>query len=223
MAKERTAFRMRKSILVLPAVAAVLTFGAGAAAQASVHPANVVGALADGNGTAGYYTQEFGRTYTQVNGSFKLNLPSADQLFNAQNGAIGIQLCNATSGYVAQLGVIADPGDARILEWLGTASGVPAPGDRLGDLGRPLRRQLVLRLSSAFGHGGFHRAGSCSGRHHGPGADQGSAPRSALHGRGLQPGELQLLPANPSPASSTRPERVSARTWTSCRLRLPMT
>ena len=141
---------MRKSILVLPAVAAVLTFGAGAAAQASVHPANVVGGLEDGNGTAGYYTQEFGRTYTQVNGSFKLNLPSTDQLFALENGAIGIQLCNNTSGYIAAVGVI-DTNAAVPGSWSVVAiSGYLAPGtDPTGD-GDPCAG--VSFWSLLFGH-----------------------------------------------------------------------
>jgi len=96
---------MRKSILAAPVVAAAaaLTLGMGAAAQAAV-----VGAQADTNGTAGYYTQSFGDTYTQVNGTFKLNEPSNTQLGILTNGGIGIQLCNATSGYTAQLGVVDD-------------------------------------------------------------------------------------------------------------------
>ncbi len=98
---------MRKSILVLPAIAAVLTFGATAAnaATASIpRPDAVVGSLSNTNGTAGYYTNQFGDQFTQVNATFSLNKPS---LF--ANGAIGIQLCNATTGYAAQLGAIATP------------------------------------------------------------------------------------------------------------------
>jgi hypothetical protein len=96
---------MRKSILAAPVVAAAaaLTLGMGAAAQASV-----VGAVSDGNGTGGYYTQSFGDIYTQVNGTFKLNLPSNAQFDLLTNGGIGIQLCNATTGYTAQVGVIDD-------------------------------------------------------------------------------------------------------------------
>jgi len=94
---------MRKSILAAPVVAAAaaLTLGMGAAAQASV-----VGAVSDTNGTAGYYTQSFGALYNQVNGTFKLNEPSNTQLGILTNGGIGIQLCNATNGRYAQLGVV---------------------------------------------------------------------------------------------------------------------
>jgi len=95
---------MRKSILVLPAVAAVLTFGMGAAqaATASIpRPDAVVGSVSDTNGTAGWYTNSFGDTYTQVNGSFKLNLANF-----ANFGAVGIQLCNSVSGYAAQIGAL---------------------------------------------------------------------------------------------------------------------
>jgi hypothetical protein len=98
--------RMRKPILVLPAIAAVLTFGATAANAATTvipRPNAVVGSLSNTNGTAGYYTNQFGDTYTQVNGSFSLNKPS---LF--ANGALGIQLCNASTGFAAQIGAIAD-------------------------------------------------------------------------------------------------------------------
>ncbi len=96
---------MRKSILAFAAgAAAVLTFGAMTAAQASV-----VGTLSDGNGTAGYYTNSFADIYTQVDGTFKLNLPAVSNLpLIFQNGGIGIELCNSTTGYTAQLGVIAD-------------------------------------------------------------------------------------------------------------------
>lgn len=73
--QERNASRKRKSILVLPALAAVLTFGAGAA-QASTagipHPNIVVGSATNTNGTAGWYTNSFGDTFTQVNGTFRL-------------------------------------------------------------------------------------------------------------------------------------------------------
>ena len=99
---------MRKSILVLPAVAAVLTFGATAAAQAAPaapHPNAVVGVLEDLNGTAGYYTQSFGTLFERVDGTVKLNLPSIPF---EDNGALGIQLCNATTGHVAQVGLQAD-------------------------------------------------------------------------------------------------------------------
>jgi hypothetical protein len=96
---------MRKSLLALPAaIAAVLTLGAGAAAQASTasaHPANVVGGLYDTDGTAGYYTTSFANTYTQVNGSFTVNLENI-----GNTGGVGIQLCDSTSGHVAQLGII---------------------------------------------------------------------------------------------------------------------
>jgi hypothetical protein len=94
---------MRKSILAAPVVAAAaaLTLGMGAAAQASV-----VGSVSDSGGTAGYYTQSFGDIYTQVNGTFTLNKPSNTQLGILTNGGIGITLCNATTGYTAQLGVI---------------------------------------------------------------------------------------------------------------------
>jgi len=95
---------MRKSILAAPVVAAAaaLTLGMGAAAQAGV----VGPPQSDTLGTAGYYTQSFGDTYTQVNGTFTLNKPSNTQLGILTNGGIGIQLCNATTGYTAQLGVI---------------------------------------------------------------------------------------------------------------------
>jgi len=96
---------MRKSLLALPAaIAAVLTLGAGAAAQASTataHPANVVGGLYTTNGTAGYYTTSFANTYNQVNGSFKVNLENI-----GNTGGVGIQLCDSTSGHVAQLGIL---------------------------------------------------------------------------------------------------------------------
>jgi hypothetical protein len=125
---------MRKSLLVLPAAAAVLMFGATAAAQAAPtsHPDSVVGVqLLDGNGTAGWYTNSFGATYSQVDGTFKLNLPSTDQLVSAlQNGGIGISLCNATTGYTAQLGVI----DTGAGEWtVVLAKGYLANTDPTGD------------------------------------------------------------------------------------------
>jgi hypothetical protein len=94
---------MRKLILALPAVAAALTLGAGAAAQAApaAHPAAIVGSLFTTNGTAGYYTTSFANTYKQVNGTFTLNLENV-----ADNGGVGIQLCDSTTGHVAQLGVV---------------------------------------------------------------------------------------------------------------------
>ncbi len=114
---------MRKSILVLPALAAVLTFGAGAA-QASTasipHPNVVVGSLSNTNGTAGYYTNQFGDTYTQVNGSFTLNKPSL-----YANGGIGIQLCNASTGYAAQIGAIANGGGWTVGYFKGYLTGDP--------------------------------------------------------------------------------------------------
>jgi len=96
---------MRKSLLALPAIAALLTLGTGAAAQASIHPhpADVVGALSDTNGTAGWYTNQFGQQFTQVDGTFTLNLENI-----ANVGGVGIQLCNATTGYSAQVGAIPD-------------------------------------------------------------------------------------------------------------------
>jgi hypothetical protein len=96
---------MRKSILAAPVVAAAaaLTLGMGAAAQASV-----VGAVSDSNGTGGYYTQSFAQLYNQVDGTFKLNEPSNAQFDILTNGGIGIQLCNATNGRYAQLGVVDD-------------------------------------------------------------------------------------------------------------------
>lgn len=95
---------MRKSILVLPAIAAVLTLGAGAA-QASTagipRPQVVVGSVTDSNGTAGWYTNSFADTFTQVNGTFQLNLANF-----ANSGGVGIQLCNSVSGYTAQIGAL---------------------------------------------------------------------------------------------------------------------
>jgi len=121
---------MRRSILVLPAVAAVLTFSAGAALASSgptAHADGVVGTVSDENGTAGYYTNSFADIYTQVNGTFKLNIPSLSQfLFGpAQNGGIGIQLCNATTGYVAQLGVVADTPNWEVVLAKGYLTGDP--------------------------------------------------------------------------------------------------
>jgi hypothetical protein len=95
---------MRKSILVLPAVAAVLTLGAGAAqaSTASVpHPDIVVGSVTNSNGTAGWYTNSFGDTFRQVDGTFRLNLANF-----ANSGAVGIQLCNSVSGFTAQIGAL---------------------------------------------------------------------------------------------------------------------
>jgi hypothetical protein len=114
---------MRKSILAAPVVAAAaaLTLGMGAAAQASV-----VGSLSDTNGTAGYYTQSFGALYNQVNGTFKLNEPSNTQFGILTNGGIGIQLCNATNGRYAQLGVVDDSD-------LGTWDVVAAVGQYTGN------------------------------------------------------------------------------------------
>jgi hypothetical protein len=108
---------MRKPILVLPAVAAVLMFGvtaANAATAAIPRPNAVVGSLSNTNGTAGFYTNQFGDTYTQVNGSFSLNKPS---LF--ANGAIGLQLCNSTTGYAVQVGAFADGGGWTVAFWKG--------------------------------------------------------------------------------------------------------
>lgn len=115
---------MRKSILAAPfvAAAAALTLGLGAAAQASV-----VGSVSDGNGTAGYYTQSFGQIYTQANATFTLDKPALDQLSVDQNGGIGSQLCNATTGYTAQVGVV--PSHSAV----GTWDVVVAQGFYVGD------------------------------------------------------------------------------------------
>jgi hypothetical protein len=119
---------MRKLILALPAVAAALTFGAGAAAQATpavhpngVHPNAVVGGLYTTDGTAGYYTTSFANTYNQANGTFTLNLENI-----ADSGGVGIQLCDSTSGHAAQLGAIPDgPGTWAIVFWRGFLVGNP--------------------------------------------------------------------------------------------------
>ena len=115
---------MRKSILAAPFVAATaaLALGMGAAAQASV-----AGSVSDGNGTAGYYTQSFGVQYKQANATFTLNKPALDQLSVDQNGGIGAQLCNATTGYTAQVGVIPSHSD------VGTWDVVVAQGFYVGD------------------------------------------------------------------------------------------
>ena len=120
---------MRKSILAAPlvAAAAALTLGVGAAAQASV-----VGSVSDSNGTAGYYTNSFGEQFSGANATFKLNEPALAYL-NASVGAdgdggIGAQLCNATTGYTAQVGVIpskSDPGTWDVVVARGYYSGDP--------------------------------------------------------------------------------------------------
>lgn len=97
---------MRKSILAAPfvAAAAALTLGMGAVAQASV-----VGSVSDSNGTAGYYTQSFAVQYKQADATFTLNKPALSYLnsfFSLGDGGIGTQLCNATTGYTAQVGVM---------------------------------------------------------------------------------------------------------------------
>jgi len=94
---------MRKSMLVLPALAAMLTFGATGAALASpsVKPDNVVGSLYTTNGTAGWYTNSFANTFRQVNGTFTLNTENV-----ANYGGVGIQLCTSTNGHAAQLGAV---------------------------------------------------------------------------------------------------------------------
>jgi hypothetical protein len=107
---------MRKPILALPAIAAVLMFGATAANAATAaipHPNAVVGSLSNTNGTAGYYTTQFGDTFTQVNGSFSLNKPSL-----TANGALGIQLCNSVTGFAAQLGAVAVPNGGWLVGFL---------------------------------------------------------------------------------------------------------
>lgn len=128
---------MRKSILAAPVVAAAaaLTLGMGAAAQASV-----VGSVSDSLGTAGYYTQSFGVQYNQANATFKVNEPALrwlDSSFGALgDGGIGTQLCNATTGYTAQVGVVpsvSDPGtwDVVVAQgvYVGSPTGTGSPCD----------------------------------------------------------------------------------------------
>jgi hypothetical protein len=94
---------MRKSILALPAVAAMLMFGATGAAVASpaAKPDNVVGSLYTTNGTAGWYTNSFANTFKQVDGTFTLNPENV-----ANYGGVGIQLCTSTNGHAAQVGAV---------------------------------------------------------------------------------------------------------------------
>jgi hypothetical protein len=130
---------MRKSILAAPVVAAAaaLTLGMGAAAQASV-----VGSVSDSLGTAGYYTQSFAVQYNQANATFKLNEPALQWLDASVgadgDGGIGAQLCNATTGYTAQVGVVpsyTDPGtwDVVVAQGIykGSPTGSPCDGNVL--------------------------------------------------------------------------------------------
>lgn len=178
---------MRKSILAAPFVAATaaLALGMGAAAQASV-----AGSVSDGNGTAGYYTQSFGVQYKQANATFTLNKPALDQLSVDQNGGIGAQLCNATTGYTAQVGVIPSHSD------VGTWDVVVAQGFYVGDptgTGSPCDGNILFFGTLHHTVIGHLPAGE------GAGPDPGGVPpRRAwpgLHGRQFGPGELQLLPA----------------------------
>ena len=69
------------------------------------------GTVTTSQGEAGYYTQSFATVFTQVDGTWDL-LPTAGNLgvttgdIEATSGAIGLQLCNSSDKYMAQIGVL---------------------------------------------------------------------------------------------------------------------
>lgn len=119
---------MRKSFLVLPALAALALTGCGgsagghastpsASASTGTPTSPAVSPTAtpppstalDANATAGWDTKSPTTALTAISGSFQLT--TADQ---STSGALGLQLCNSHTGYAVQFGAVPASGGWQI-------------------------------------------------------------------------------------------------------------
>ena len=153
---------MRKSVLVLPALAALVLTGCGgggghAGAPTSgastgtptspaVSPTTTspsVNSVSDTNATAGWDTKSPTAALTAVTGTFQLTTSSA-----VTHGALGLQLCNSHTGYAVQFGAVPASGGWLIGYFAGSLSaatgigGDPCAGNQL------LRSGTVTSLGS---------------------------------------------------------------------------
>lgn len=155
---------MRKLMLVLPTVAALLTLGTGAAQAANAPVPDSLSAtvLGDIDGTAGLYTQQFAHQYTATQGTFSLNPDNTKSLVLGFSGALGLQLCNATTGNVAQIGAIENPPGSHSFT-IGYLTGTLDPADGIG--GDPCDGNSFLGFSALYNAGTFFALGSVPAGH----------------------------------------------------------